>query len=377
MNPATSQAKLVALAAAEPDAMVRSQLASSCQRWDADDALPILGRLARRDEDRKRPAHPEPDLVGLRAAIAAGPRRGRRAAEHERDAAACRWSRRRSSSGSRGRWSPRAPTATSRRVPACWRPRRARSRRRGSWPEWTRASRAGRLARVPAPLADPLSRLWDAAQPAPGCARSGWRPGWAAPPAIAAAVRPGPRPAGRRTDRAAMIELLGQLGRAEDLPVLLGLLGASRARRSSSPRSPRWGVIAQASVAAPLLERYRSAAPAVRARILGLLCTRPPWADALAGRDRAAADRRQGPDPGSRPARSRSCPTRRCSAGSRRSGEGAARRARPRKSSGSPRSAACCPRATRATPPGASRSSRRTAPSATSSSTRGKRSAPT
>src|SRR5262249_17447163 len=52
------RARLTALAATEPDAMVRSQLASSCQRWDADDALPILGRLALRDEDRRDPHIP-------------------------------------------------------------------------------------------------------------------------------------------------------------------------------------------------------------------------------------------------------------------------------------------------------------------------------
>ena len=43
--------KLAELAATEPDAMVRSQIASSGQRWEAADALPILGRLARRGED--------------------------------------------------------------------------------------------------------------------------------------------------------------------------------------------------------------------------------------------------------------------------------------------------------------------------------------
>ena len=52
------RARLVALAATEPDAMTRSQLASSCQRWNADDALPILGRLIRRAEDRDDPHIP-------------------------------------------------------------------------------------------------------------------------------------------------------------------------------------------------------------------------------------------------------------------------------------------------------------------------------
>ena len=45
------RSRLVALAEAEPDSSVRSQLASSCQRWGSRDALPILSRLSRRDDD--------------------------------------------------------------------------------------------------------------------------------------------------------------------------------------------------------------------------------------------------------------------------------------------------------------------------------------
>ena len=48
----------MALAAVEPDAMVRGQLASSCQRWNAGDALPILSQLVRRDDDEHDPHIP-------------------------------------------------------------------------------------------------------------------------------------------------------------------------------------------------------------------------------------------------------------------------------------------------------------------------------
>ena len=47
------RAKLVNLAAVEADAAVRSQLASSCQRWSSSDTLPILERLVLRVEDSK------------------------------------------------------------------------------------------------------------------------------------------------------------------------------------------------------------------------------------------------------------------------------------------------------------------------------------
>ena len=141
--------KLAELAAAEPDAMVRSQLASSCQRWDADDALPILGRLARRDEDRRDPHIPNLLWWAFERAL----RQDRDAVVEllntSRDAAGRDWSGMRSSIGWRGHWSPRAPTATSRRVPVCS-PPRTRRRRRGSWPGWTRASGAGSSHRCPA-----------------------------------------------------------------------------------------------------------------------------------------------------------------------------------------------------------------------------------
>ncbi|HEV3121142.1 MAG TPA: PVC-type heme-binding CxxCH protein [Isosphaeraceae bacterium] len=52
------RAKLVNLASQEPDVMVRSQLASSCQRWDSGDALAILERLVLRSEDTTDPHIP-------------------------------------------------------------------------------------------------------------------------------------------------------------------------------------------------------------------------------------------------------------------------------------------------------------------------------
>ena len=121
------------LAATEPDAMVRSQLASSGQRWEADDALPILGRLARRDEDVGDPHIPNLLWWAFERQL-----------RQDRDAVVellCTTEMQRAplveqallETGSRGRWSPRVPTATSRPVPGCWPPLPARSRRRGSW----------------------------------------------------------------------------------------------------------------------------------------------------------------------------------------------------------------------------------------------------
>jgi putative membrane-bound dehydrogenase-like protein len=51
-------ARLVELARREPDATVRSQLASSCQRWPADKVAGLLRALASRDEDADDPHIP-------------------------------------------------------------------------------------------------------------------------------------------------------------------------------------------------------------------------------------------------------------------------------------------------------------------------------
>jgi putative membrane-bound dehydrogenase-like protein len=57
MNPSLA-ASLRHLAETDPDPLVRSQLASSCQRWSAAEALPILDALLARSEDVKDPHIP-------------------------------------------------------------------------------------------------------------------------------------------------------------------------------------------------------------------------------------------------------------------------------------------------------------------------------
>lgn len=56
--PPPIHARLIALAESDPDAALRSQLASSCQRWRAQDALPILEALVKRSEDVEDPQIP-------------------------------------------------------------------------------------------------------------------------------------------------------------------------------------------------------------------------------------------------------------------------------------------------------------------------------
>ncbi len=111
----------------------------------------------------------------------------------------------------------------------------------------------------------------------------------------------------RRAERIAMIELLGQLGRAEDrLAACWALLERGlEPSRSSLPRSPPSGEFQDASVGRAVA-RVATDPPRrpCRDRILGLLASRPAWARALVdalGSGEIAATR---PDAGPRPARS-------------------------------------------------------------------------
>ncbi len=78
-----------------------------------------------------------------------------------------------------------------------------------------------------------------------------------------------------------MIELLGQLGRFDDLSTLLEILNRDPNATIQLAAVAALGGYSQPTIAQPLIERYRSATASIRARILGLLGTRRPWAAAL------------------------------------------------------------------------------------------------
>jgi putative heme-binding domain-containing protein len=81
--------------------------------------------------------------------------------------------------------------------------------------------------------------------------------------------------------RNALIDLIGQLARPEDLSLLVSLL---QGRPDESTALTAVSAIAnfpQPAAAASLLKFYPAASAQARDRILGLLCSRPPWAKAL------------------------------------------------------------------------------------------------
>jgi putative membrane-bound dehydrogenase-like protein len=279
MNPALRD-KLAALAGSEPDAMVRSQLASSAQRWGADDALPILGRLARHDEDRRDPHIPnllwwafEWQLRQDRDAVVAllGTAEMQRA-PLVAEALLGRVARALVSDGSD------ADFAACARLLAAAPGKELTARLLAGMDEGLQGRK---LAQVPAPMAGPLARLWAASKPAPGTVLIRVAARMGSPVAIAAAADKARDKRSSASDRVAMIELLGQLGRPDDLPRIVEILRTDPSPAIQLAAVAALGAYADPTAARPLLERYPSAAPAVRARILAMLGTRREWATAL------------------------------------------------------------------------------------------------
>jgi putative membrane-bound dehydrogenase-like protein len=287
------RAKLVALAATEPDAMVRSQLASSCQRWNAADALPILSRLIRRDEDQRDPHIPTVIWWAFERQI----RRDKMAVVE----LLC---------------SPEIQRASLMRHDVLERATRALAsgdsdadfeacaRLLGAAPgdEQRAAILAGmekglegrRLERVPASLAEPLLNLWSQCKPEPPVVLVRLAARLGSPVAVEAALERMADPRAREPDRIAVIELLGELGRAEDLPALVKQLNTPPSQAIALAAIAALGHFRDPAVATALLARYRVASPVVRDRILGLICTRPTWTsallDSIAGGEIAAKD---------------------------------------------------------------------------------------
>ena len=201
MNPVLRE-KLASLAATEPDATVRGQLASSGQQWDAGDAMPILEGLARHDEDRRDPHIPnllwwavERLLRQDRDAVIA--RLG--SADLQRmpmvtEALLERTARALVSEGSDGDFA------------ACARLLAGRAGKEQTARLLTgmdKGLQGRKLRAVPAPLAFPMGRLWATSQPNPGVVltRLAARMGDSAAIAAAAArwvIRASLPPTGRR-----------------------------------------------------------------------------------------------------------------------------------------------------------------------------------
>jgi putative membrane-bound dehydrogenase-like protein len=272
-------AKLVSLAATEPDPQVRSQLASSCQRFRSSDALAILARLARRDEDAKDTQIPnliwwafERQLRNDGAAVvsllctpdAMKPPLFRIVLERTARVLA---------SGA---------TADDFGLLARLLASEPSEEAAGAIITGVDLGLEGRrLEQAPPALLGPLDKLWKASGGKPSlalvrvCARMG------RPSAIEAAEGIAQDRHKPENERIAMIDLLGQLGRSEDLSALIELIEPASSQPIELAAIAALGRYQDAGMAQPLLARVHSASPVVRDRIVSLLASRHSWARAL------------------------------------------------------------------------------------------------
>jgi putative membrane-bound dehydrogenase-like protein len=272
------RAKLIDIASQEPEVTVRSQLASSCQRWGPSDALPVLERLILRAEDASDRHVP----LLLWWAIEVQMRSDRDGAL----ALLC---------------TPSAQTSALVRDHLVERIARLLSAR-GTEPDFESCARllaaapgkdqtnrliAGmekglegrRLQAVPGAMVEPLKRLWASGEPGLGLLRLAVRLGSA--DALERAIVFIEDAKRAQADRVALIELVGQVDSEQTRSALVQLFknpGSAGIQQAALNAIGRFG---QPEVAQTLLARYSALPPKERDRALDLLCSRRPWAALL------------------------------------------------------------------------------------------------
>jgi putative membrane-bound dehydrogenase-like protein len=135
------------------------------------------------------------------------------------------------------------------------------------------------LEKVPAPLAEPLADLWQKGPRDPLLVRFALRLG--SPEAYQYALRRAADATVSEAERASLAEILGQLARADSVPLLLRLLGEARTdalRRAALTALERFQ---SPEAAAAVLAQYPKLAPALRGQARALLLSRPASALAL------------------------------------------------------------------------------------------------
>jgi len=279
INPSL-RATLVQMAESDPDPLVRSQLAASAQRWGVSDVLPILSKLLRHDEDLKDPQIPlmiwwavERQLRNDREAVVSWlSGQGAQASPMVRSVLLERVARVLASSGT-----PADFSACARLLAAA--PGDLETERLVSGMEQGLEGR--RLSAVPYELKGSLQTLLERPRPGVTLVRFAARLGDKG--AVATALARAEDAKVPESERAALIELLGQLAPREALPALLRLIGDSGHSRVAiqSAVLGALGGYQDPDVAARLLEVYPKLPAPQRDRVLTLLCSRPVWVGRL------------------------------------------------------------------------------------------------
>ncbi len=277
MNPSL-QATLVRMAGDEPDPTVRCQLAASCQRWNAKDALPILTRLLQRGEDRNDRQIP----LMLWWAVERQLRNDREAlvnlfstAENQSSAIVQETVLSRVARALAAGSTPSDFSACARLLAAA----KGEAQTSAIVAGIEKGLEGRRLTAVPQALAGPLATLWDRPGAPPGVPLIRFAARLGSPDAIRKAIERVNDRKAPPADRAALVELLGQLARPESLPVLLDLVDSDASLTPAILNA--LGGFRDPEIATRILARYPKLPPSLRDRALTLLCTRSSWASEL------------------------------------------------------------------------------------------------
>lgn len=273
------RAKLVELARSDPDVGVRSQLASSCQRWKAEDALAILGRLVARSEDARDPHVPlliwwalEKQMQGDAGRVVemlVSPEVQR--LEFVRTTILERLARALASGGD-----PEGLAACARLITAA--PGVEERTRLVVGTE--RGLEGQRGPKVPEALRQVIERLSRSGEPGLELVRLAVRLGDRGAIADALArVGDGKAPA---EERAALLGLIGETRPSGALPVLLGLIRPKAAPSEVQQAALNaLGAFDGPDVAVALIESFAGLPGATQDRVIDLLGTRTAWAGRL------------------------------------------------------------------------------------------------
>ena len=272
------QKQLVEVASKDTSATVRNQLACSAKRLPAGQALPLIRELLQRDEDAGDPQIPllvwwaiedkavsdRGDVLDLFAAPAMWKRPLVR--QHIVERLARRF----------------AAEATDAGFAACAKllqlsPDDSGAEQVVKGIELALEGR--RLEKVPAPLESWFVKAWQRPNPGLSLVRLGLRLGSAE--AAAAALKMIDDASVAETDRAALMDVLGQVGEPRSVPKLLEILEKSRSGRLQSAALVALQRFSDLQVADGLLLAYPRLSKELRPRVAGALCSRAKWAAAL------------------------------------------------------------------------------------------------
>ncbi len=271
---AAAAARLVELARSEPSSVVRSQMACTCKRLPAEDALPIVAQLLRRDEDAADPFIPlllwwavedkavsdREDVLRLvadeqswqrplvRGTIVGRLARRFAAEDTEQGYATC------------ARLLALAPGAAE--IDLLIR-------------EMEQEFQGRRLEKIPPAMEKPLAELWEKGPPNPALVQFMLRLG--SPAALRGALQLIADRTAETGQRISLLRAVGESRRGESVPVLLKLLDGQEPAEIRSAVLAGLGRYEDDRVAPAVLAAYASMAPELRDRARLMLYGRRNW----------------------------------------------------------------------------------------------------